>query len=108
MHRASPFIEVIPNGVSMNVSCTNASKAVGSKLERHQSKKKLVQITIEEVEAANTAEKPWVAIRDKVYDLTAFVEKHPGGKDFLLAAVGRDATSVYESIHTDKNSRVLK
>jgi cytochrome b involved in lipid metabolism len=75
---------------------------------RRHSKKKLLEITIEEVEAANTAQKSWVAIRGKVYDLTKFVDKHPGGSDFLLASVGRDATAMYESIHEEKNTRVLK
>ncbi|KIW04648.1 uncharacterized protein PV09_04393 [Verruconis gallopava] len=59
-----------------------------------ESEKKLLDITIEEVEAANTSKKPWVAIRGKVYDLTAFLNKHPGGSDFLLASIGRDATAI--------------
>jgi cytochrome b involved in lipid metabolism len=36
------------------------------------------------------------------------VDKHPGGSDFLLASVGRDATAMYESIHDEKNTAVLK
>ncbi|OCK74382.1 hypothetical protein K432DRAFT_409910 [Lepidopterella palustris CBS 459.81] len=65
------------------------------------------KITIKELEAANTARKPWAAVRGNVYDLTKFIDKHPGGKDFLLAAVGRDATALYESLHSDTNTKVL-
>ncbi|KAH8648439.1 fatty acid desaturase-domain-containing protein [Xylariales sp. PMI_506] len=63
--------------------------------------------TIEEVHAANTPEKAWVAIRGHVYDITKLADKHPGGRDMLLLATGRDATSMYESMHTDKNTKVL-
>ena len=34
----------------------------------------------------------WVAIDGRVYDVTAFVEKHPGGKAVLLGVGGRDAS----------------
>ena len=30
-----------------------------------------------------------------VYDITNFIERHPGGEDILLFAAGRDATQVY-------------
>lgn len=113
MHRASAFIEVVPEGSDEPSKAvyqhSSEVKAIAKpKPVRRQSKKKLLSITIEEVEAANTSSKPWVAIRGRVYDLTNFVNKHPGGNDFLFAAVGRDATAMYESIHNEKNSRVLK
>lgn len=65
-------------------------------------------ISLDELHEANTAAKPWVAIRGKVYDLTNFVNKHPGGKTFLLLSVGRDTTALYESLHSEKQSRVLE
>jgi cytochrome b involved in lipid metabolism len=112
MHRASGFLDIVSNDTA-GTATSNAPSLAAPKNSRPRplrrpSKKKFVGISIEEVEAANTAKKPWVAIRGKVYDLTNFVEKHPGGSDFVLASVGRDATAMYESIHDEKNSRVLK
>ena len=112
MHKA--FIDIVSNGernpakASGREFLTPTTNNARPKPVRRTSKKKLLSITIEEVEAANTASKPWVAIRGKVYDLTNFVEKHPGGSDFLLASVGRDATAMYESIHDEKNTKMLK
>jgi cytochrome b involved in lipid metabolism len=39
--------------------------------------------------------------------VTNFGSKHPGGEDFLMAAVGRDATAVFESFHSPKAIKVL-
>lgn len=40
----------------------------------------------------------WV-IHGKTYDLTDFVEKHPGGAYILLLGKGRDCTELFESVH---------
>jgi len=34
----------------------------------------------------------WVAVDSKVYDVTSFINKHPGGSEFLLLHAGRDIT----------------
>ena len=44
----------------------------------------LPTITQAEVKAHNTAESCYVTIGTKVYDITAFVEDHPGGGDLIL------------------------
>ena len=41
----------------------------------------------------------WLAVHGKVYDVTSFLEDHPGGAGLLIKNAGRDATSAYESIH---------
>ena len=109
MHRASGFIDIVS---SETPQASGRQLPAVSEKPRSQptrrSVKKLLEYTIEEVEAANRRQKAWVAIRGNVYDLTSFVDKHPGGADFLLASVGRDATAMYESIHDEKNTKVLK
>lgn len=69
---------------------------------------KMKAISLEELEAANGEEKLWVAVRGNVYDLTRFLDRHPGGRDFLLVAAGKDVTSLYESMHSEKNTKVLR
>lgn len=41
----------------------------------------------------------FVAIRGVVYDITAFVKRHPGGETMLHIAAGRDITPLFESYH---------
>lgn len=41
----------------------------------------------------------WTIYRGVAYDLTPYLEKHPGGRWLLNLAVGRDATGLFESYH---------
>ncbi|XP_026668586.1 cytochrome B5-like protein [Ceratina calcarata] len=54
--------------------------------------KKLKTINLDEVSWHDTADNCWVVIHDFVYDVTDFVESHPGGSDVILEYAGRDAT----------------
>ncbi len=44
------------------------------------------------------------------YDLSSFVDKHPGGKSAILLGKGRDCSALFESYHpfTDVHRQVLK
>ena len=33
------------------------------------------------------------------YDITDFMQRHPGGSDMLMLAVGRDASVMFHSYH---------
>lgn len=41
----------------------------------------------------------WVAINGVVWDVTDFVDKHPGGASMILKVAGQDATEEYETFH---------
>lgn len=41
----------------------------------------------------------WTIYRGVAYDLTPYLEKHPGGRWLLNLAIGRDATGLFESYH---------
>ena len=46
----------------------------------------------EEVQQHSTEKDAWIIHRGKVYDVSEFLERHPGGKDILLAYAGQDVT----------------
>ncbi|KAJ3680124.1 hypothetical protein LUZ60_016402 [Juncus effusus] len=52
----------------------------------------------EEVSSHNVAKDCWLIIHGKVYDLTPFMDEHPGGDEVLLAATGKDATNDFEDV----------
>ena len=54
-----------------------------------------------EVAQHASKESCWVIIKGKVYDVTEYLEKHPGGSQILLQYGGKDATAVYEPIHPE-------
>lgn len=68
------------------------------------------QYTWQEVAEHNSEAKGvWVAVGRKVYDITGWLNSHPGGKTFLMLSAGRDITDLFHSYHpfTDKPSAVL-
>ena len=40
----------------------------------------------------------WTTIEGKVYDLTEYIEKHPGGSKSILAICGEDGTGPFNSM----------
>lgn len=67
--------------------------------------------TWEELSTHNTREDIWVAVDGKVYDITSWVPKHPGGDDVLILSAGRDVTNLFESYHPfsgDTPATILK
>ncbi|XP_055817069.1 cytochrome b5-like [Solanum dulcamara] len=51
----------------------------------------------------------WLLISGKVYDVTSFLDDHPGGDDVLLTATGKDATDDFEDVgHSDDARELLK
>lgn len=52
-----------------------------------------------EVASAKTPEKCWTVIRGEVYDLTAWMAKHPGGDKAILSLCGIDGTEKFVNKH---------
>ncbi|KAF6145640.1 hypothetical protein GIB67_018746 [Kingdonia uniflora] len=49
----------------------------------------------------------WLIIGGKVYDVTKFLEDHPGGDEVLLSATGKDATDDFEDVGHSSSARAM-
>ncbi|THH33092.1 hypothetical protein EUX98_g1115 [Antrodiella citrinella] len=47
----------------------------------------------------NSRESCWIIVHDHVYDVTEFLDDHPGGSKIILKYAGKDATAEYDPIH---------
>ncbi|CUM57449.1 unnamed protein product [Debaryomyces tyrocola] len=56
-------------------------------------------IDYEEVQKHNTKEDCWVIIHNKAYDVSDFVDEHPGGSAIILKYAGKNATKAFDPIH---------
>ncbi|CAE7826660.1 Cyt-b5 [Symbiodinium necroappetens] len=56
-------------------------------------------IPLSEVNRHCTPENCWVALNGKVYDLSEFMDRHPGGPTTILAWAGKDASKFFNEIH---------
>jgi cytochrome b involved in lipid metabolism len=63
--------------------------------------------TLSEVAVHNTSKDCWLIIDGKVYDVTKFLEEHPGGDEVLLSATGKDATDDFEDVGHSNSAREM-
>jgi len=54
--------------------------------------------TLEECSKHRSEKDCWLIIHGKVYDVTKFLDEHPGGYDIVVAASGKDGTEDFEEI----------
>ncbi|CAI9759017.1 unnamed protein product [Fraxinus pennsylvanica] len=64
---------------------------LGEKGKSNVTTKAAKAYTKAEVSSHNKRTDCWIIIKDKVYDVTSYVEEHPGG-DAILAHAGDDST----------------
>merc|ERR550532_3692664 len=48
-----------------------------------------------------SADDCWVIINDQVFDVTQFLDVHPGGRLAILASAGKDASRVWNMLHSN-------
>ncbi|KAJ7432317.1 cytochrome b5-like heme/steroid binding domain-containing protein [Mycena galericulata] len=65
-------------------------------------------VTLAELRANNTKDKLYVLLHEKVYDVTKFLDEHPGGDEVILAEASQDATEAFEDVgHSDEARELL-
>ncbi|CAJ1049616.1 cytochrome b5 [Xyrichtys novacula] len=63
--------------------------------------------TLEDIRIHNLSNDTWLIIHDKVYDITTFLEEHPGGEEVLLEQAGADATESFEDVGHSTDAREM-
>ncbi|XP_069491626.1 cytochrome b5 type B [Ambystoma mexicanum] len=63
--------------------------------------------TLQDVQSRNSAKEAWLVIHDRVYDVTRFVEEHPGGEEVLFEQAGGDATESFEDVGHSIDAREM-
>lgn len=66
-----------------------------------------VPVPRSELRKHRTAEDLWLALKGKVYNVTAYMPYHPGGEEKLLMGGGKDATSLFDKYHAWVNYESL-
>lgn len=65
--------------------------------------------TIDEVQKHNTTEDLWIVYNGQVYDVTSYLDEHPGGEEVIADVAGTDATESFDDIgHSDDAHDILK
>lgn len=59
--------------------------------------------SLEEIKKHNNDKSCWIVVHGKVYDVTAFLEEHPGGYDIIITSTGE---ALFE--HNARSQRVAE
>ncbi|XP_054552921.1 cytochrome b5 type B isoform X1 [Talpa occidentalis] len=62
---------------------------------------------LEEVAKRNSPENIWLVIHGRVYDITRFLNEHPGGEEVLLEQAGADASESFEDVGHSSDAREM-
>ncbi|XP_061571294.1 cytochrome b5 reductase 4 isoform X2 [Cololabis saira] len=60
---------------------------------------RLIEVTQEELQKHNTRQDCWTCIRGMVYNVTPYMDYHPGGEEELMKAAGIDGTDLFDQVH---------
>ncbi|XP_072317214.1 cytochrome b5 reductase 4 [Eucyclogobius newberryi] len=60
---------------------------------------RLIEVTPDELKKHNTRDDCWTCIRGFVYNVTPYMDYHPGGEGELMRAAGIDGTDLFDQVH---------
>ncbi|KAI5136905.1 cytochrome b5 type B isoform X1 [Manis pentadactyla] len=62
---------------------------------------------LEEVAKRNSPKEIWLVIHGRVYDITRFLNEHPGGEEVLMEQAGADASESFEDVGHSSDAREM-
>ena len=60
-----------------------------------------------EVRQHSSAHDAWTVIHGRVYNLTPYLQYHPGGDEILLRAAGEDSSNMFDEVHAWVNAEKM-
>merc|ERR1712205_56348 len=82
-------------------------RTTGAMAEDEAKEEPVKGIKMEEVEKHSSIDDLWLVIDGKVYDVTPFMDDHPGGGEIMLGAAGKDGTDDFEDVGHSPHAREL-
>lgn len=65
------------------------------------------EVKMDEVKQHTNRNSLWFVIHNKVYDVTKFLDDHPGGEEVLLEQGGKNATEIFEDVSHSADAKEL-
>jgi monoamine oxidase len=76
--------------ITLKTKTLKHTRKLGGKNNEHNKK----MFTLGEVQKHNTKKDAWTIIENKVYNISSWIPKHPGG-EIIMQALGKDATQLF-------------
>jgi cytochrome b involved in lipid metabolism len=84
---------------SLNRSTTKSQTTILKTSQTASTTKTSTVYTLADVAQHSTATSCWSAINGGVYDLTSWINKHPGGPEAILGICGKDGSAAFNAQH---------
>ncbi|KAJ5377929.1 NADH-cytochrome b5 reductase 1 [Penicillium cataractarum] len=69
----------------------------------------LPEYSMQDIAAHNTKTDTWIVIHGQVFDITEYLQDHPGGAEVLVEVAGQDATAAYEDVgHSEDAHEIMQ
>lgn len=91
-----------------NVAGIETSKSDVVNISETQNAVDTNKITMAEVEKHNSEASCYTVIRGGVYDVTSYINQHPGGSEKVLSGCGKDSTDAFTRKHGGKEKPEAK
>lgn len=91
--------ETSPNA-DLEEADTESTEENGAEDETAEQASPEEEIPFEEVQENDSSDSCWAAIDQSVYDLTDWIDQHPGGSDRIEQLCGTDATEQFTQQHS--------
>jgi cytochrome b involved in lipid metabolism len=65
------------------------------------------QYSYAEVKKHNNNKSCWIIIHNEIFDVTKFLNEHPGGEEVLLEQAGKDASEPFEDVGHSTDAREM-
>merc|ERR1712183_224673 len=90
-----------------NDSVTSTDSGIGDWEEEVDPETGLKVVSLEEVNLHCTREDGWMVIYDKVYEVTQFMNEHPGGEEVMMEYLGYDATMAFRGVGHSNDAFII-
>lgn len=101
----APKLKTSPNSLKLSAavaSLVSVGIIAAYYQEEHSAKNDAINwVLVDEIMKHNTLNDCWVAIHGQVFDVSEFLQLHPGGSSRILKFAGGDATKSFDSMHTE-------
>lgn len=85
---------------------SNSSNEDKSESDSNNDQPGVAKYTLEDIAKHDSKEDCWMAIDDSVYDVTDYIDSHPGGEE-ILDGCGIDSTSIFMRRPSDGRSHSI-
>ncbi|CAI5484520.1 unnamed protein product [Closterium sp. Yama58-4] len=104
--KRQPRKKFIPEQGMSQMSWRKASAAAANDIARYRMQHQGA-IRMSEVKRHKREDDAWTVVRGRVYNITPYLDFHPGGKAILMKGAGKDCTALFNKYHAWVNAEFL-